>query len=81
MTSVHKSSVARHEKHVCRKNPNRETCLQCDNWFDNGIDNNGLIGSGRHEWRDAGCLKDHPVDYEARNFDIICSDFSNVNKP
>lgn len=76
MTSAHKSSVDRHEKHNCRKNPDRKSCLQCKNWFDDGMDDNGMEGAYKETWLSAGCEKEHPVDYECRNFDTDCEDFT-----
>lgn len=75
MTSIHKSSVSRHEANVCRKNTDRIMCLNCVHWFDNGEDDNGEVGPYRNSWIDAGCNKEHPVDYECRNFNTDCEDF------
>jgi len=75
MTSIHKSSVSRHEKNSCRKNPERKTCLQCKHWFDDGQDDNGMDEPYKEVWLMAGCHKENETDYHLRNIELDCPDF------
>jgi len=81
MTSMRKSSVARHEKNTCRKNPERKICLNCAHYYDDGEDDNGMEGENLQTFRDAGCLIDciaidsDTEHYNVRNVDFGCPEF------
>lgn len=81
MTSRYSSSVLRHERDSCRKNPARKTCLTCSHYFNEGEDDNGMQEPYKQTWLMAGCGNDDiendpDIIFMERNCDRDCSGYN-----
>jgi hypothetical protein len=81
MVSRIKSSVVRHEKKSCRKNPNRKTCGSCVNMFyEAGYSEILDYGQSRYEPSFWYCeIKEIDLENQNLNKDINCEYFSLKN--
>jgi len=80
MTSRHRSSVLRHEKSTCKKNPNRKACITCVHFFNDGMDDNGMDEPYKETWLMAGCDNDNiiiseDIIFAERNCNRECAEY------
>jgi len=85
MSSRHKSSVKRHERRQCKKNPHRSRCGNCVHLYEDSEtfynrNHNGDPGSTDYEYPVFNCLKfEVDIDQGALNENNECGDWELLN--